>query len=200
MSRKSSFILGIILMFLMFVAAPLPHAQADETTDLMNEAIRMYNQGDVTGAAIILSQVRMLFEYKRSEVIRSYLPEPFSGWMEDIDEHNQKPVLDVNKQLADLKRGRRFEAHRHYHGPEGKEVMVSVEINTSKARDLREGQELISIKGYNGYVDFTQGASGSITIFVGDDVAVKISGAASREELMAYAQVVNYSVFQEYAF
>ncbi|WP_424926499.1 hypothetical protein [Amaricoccus tamworthensis] len=55
-------------------------AQADEFTDVVNEALLAYEEGDIEGAKEELDYAVTLLADMKSETLREFLPEAMDGW------------------------------------------------------------------------------------------------------------------------
>jgi hypothetical protein len=198
-----------IIMLSVFISFTGVSARADEVTDLIQQAMDAYNQGDNIASSISLQHAETLIEDKREVILRSYLPDPMAGWREHIDAHNESQVDKIKQRFDDIKRNRKFSVHRHYDN-QGREVSVAVEMNVKKNKTAAEeekmvsiGREKVMIKDYPAFIAFSpESGQGNIKVLLSEKIIVEVQGmhGVTKEELLSYAQNVKYKSFLEYAF
>ena len=172
----------------------------DTIVNTVEEAVRQYKAGDFTGAASNLDYAAQLVRQKKSERMKSLLPEPLAGWQ------GAEPSAQA---LGAAVLGGGVTVSRDY--AKGASVL-SVEI-VSDSPVLQSvlmminnpvfagagGGKLETLKGHRAMIRYDSSKkSGEIYIVIASRFVVTIKGRqVSREDLFAYAEAMDYRVLEK---
>ena len=85
------FLFCVVLLALTLLAPPV--FAEDEVLRTVDEAVSQYKKGDFAGAASNLDYASQLIRQKKSEEMKSLLPEPLAGWIAE-------PALSIPSRTA----------------------------------------------------------------------------------------------------
>ena len=176
--------------------------QADEITDEINDAIKLYQAGDYAGAVDGLDFAAQQIRQLQAGNITKALPEPLKGWEADEAEATA---------LSGAMMGGAVGASRDYtkgdasvsinitgESPALQAVMMM--FNNSMMLSM-SGQKVKKIKGNKAIIDYDKGdMAGEITMAVNKTVLVVISGNdCALEDMMAYAEALDFEMIEKFA-
>jgi hypothetical protein len=196
---KRTFGIGLILL-LVFSFCFTAVAQADEVMDSINEAVRSYKDGKFTEAVGSLDYASQLIRQKRSEMLKTLLPEPLPDWTAE-NASSETAGLAMLGGILSAKRTYRKGASR-----------VTIEITDSAALQsimamfsnfmftTTGGGKLKRIGGQKATIKYlAESRSGEITVMVENRCMLSVKGEdVSEEDLMEYASAVNYKKLKEF--
>ena len=183
------------LALALVVAAPVA---ADEIIDQINQAIELYQAGDFAGAAGELEFAAAQIRQLRAGEISAALPEPLPGWTGEEAE-----TASMGASMF----GGGTTANRSYYKDEGN-ADVSIVTDSPMLQSLAmmlnnpmilsgSGQKLIRVAGNKAALEWDDD-SGSINVVVMGSVLVTVNGSnITQDELMAYAEAVDYKLIKE---
>ncbi len=183
------------LALVLMVALP---AAADEIIEQINQAIELYQAGDFAGAAGELEFAAAQIRQLRAGEISAALPEPLAGWNAETAE-----TASMGASMF----GGGTTASRSYNKDQSN-VDVNIVTDSPMLQSLAmmlnnpmilssSGQKLIRVAGNKAALDWNDD-SGTINVVVLGSVLVTIDGSnLTEDELMAYAEAVNYKLIKE---
>lgn len=197
----SSPTLSRILLLFALVLVPQVSPAEDSVLGTIREATRQYESGDYSGAASNLEYAAQLIRQRKSERMKSLLPQPMPGW----------EGLEANAQaLGAAILGGGITVSRDYRrGPS----QISIEI-VSDSPVLQSvlmmvnnpmfagagGGKLETFKGQRAIIKYDSGRKGGeLYIVVASRFVVTIKGKqVTREDLMGYAEAMDFQVLEKH--
>ena len=189
----------VLLSAFLLLAQPL-HAAEDTILSAIKEATKQYQSGDYSGASSNLDYASQLIRQKKSERMKSLLPNPLPGW-----EAKEASAQALGAAVL----GGGVTVSRDYtKGP----ASISVEI-VSDSPVLQSvlmminnplfagagGGKLETIKGNRSIMKYDSGKkSGELYIVVNGRFVITIKGRqAAREDMLAYGEAMDYRVLEK---
>ena len=167
---------------------------ADEVTDLLQEAIEAYEQGDLTLVKENLAYTTQLLNQKSADSIAAALPEPFDGWAADDAE--------ASSGAAGLFGGGVQASRTYTQGDSRVEISITGEsplmsqmlmIMSNPAMAGSMGK-MIRIGKQRGI----QSQDGdTVTLIFNNRLLITIEGRSSIEDKVAYAEAIDYDTLQK---
>nr|WP_321467632.1 hypothetical protein [uncultured Desulfobulbus sp.] len=190
----------LLLLFTGIALCAQPLWAEDNVLSTIREATRQYEAGDYTGAASNLDYAAQLVRQRKSERMKSLLPEPLAGWV----------GREANAQaLGAAILGGGVTVSRDYRRDRSS---VSVEI-VSDSPVLQSvlmminnpmfagagGGKLETLKGQRAIIKYDSGKQGGeMYVVVDSRFVVTIKGKqVSREDLMAYGEAIDYAALEK---
>lgn len=183
----------------LLAAVLTPLAAADDILDEIEEAVRLYEDGDHAGAAAGLEYAALQIRQLQAGRIADALPEPLPGWeAEDVE----------TSAVAGSMMGGAVSAERRYerNGAAvdvqilGDAPMLQAAIMMLKNPMMlsASGRKLIRVAGRKASLEYDAGDErGEIQLVVGDTVLVTVSGrGVGQDVLEAYAAAVDYDLVE----
>ena len=177
------------------VAAP---AAADEIIDQINQAIKLYRDGDFAAAAAELDFAAAQIRQLRAGEVSGALPAPLPGWTaRDVE------TAAVGAALL----GGATTASRVYEQDNARiEVKIVTDSPMLQAVSMMlnnpmlmsgSGQKLVRIKGNRASQEW-KGESGTINVVIGGNTLLTVEGRrCAEDDLTAYAEAVDYDLLKE---
>ena len=190
--RTAKFVLSALLI----AAVALP-AAADEILDQINNAIKLYKEGDFAGAAGELDFAAAQIRQMRAGEISGALPAPLSGWSAKAAETQAMSAAFF---------GGGTSASRNY-GKGEAEISVQIVTDSPMLQAIStmlnnpmllsgSGQKLVRIKGNKAAMEW-EDDHGTINVVAAGNVLVTVEGRQCRQEdLTAYAEAVDYDLLK----
>lgn len=182
------------LLALTLMAAPV--FAEDEVLRTVDEAVSQYKKGDFAGAASNLDYASQLIRQKKSEEMKSLLPEPLAGWVAE-------PASA--QALGTAVFGGGITVSRTYSNPPSS-VSIDIVSDSPLLQSLvmmlnnpmfvgASGGKLEAVKGQRAIVKFNDTTrSGDLNIVVDNRFMVTVKGQKiSREDLLAYAGLIDFT-------
>lgn len=174
---------------------PLVHAE-DEVLRTVDEAVSQYRKGDFAGAASNLDYAAQLIRQKKSEEMKSLLPEPIAGWVAE-------PASA--QALGTAVFGGGITVSRTYSKPPSS-LSIDIVSDSPLLQSLvmmlnnpmfvgASGGKLEAVKGQRAIVKYNETtASGDLNIVVDNRFMVTVKGQKiARQDLLAFAGLVNFA-------
>jgi len=189
-------------LVLVSMMLPVINAQADEIIDEINEAIKLYKSGDLSGAVDGLDFAAQQIRQLQAGSITKALPEPLKGWKADEAEGSAL--------AGGMMGGAVSASRRYYKGNANIEVSITGESPALQAMMMMfdnsmmlsmSGKKIKKIKGNKAVIEFDKADKyGEITMVIKKAVMVVINGSAcALEEMMAYAEALDFEMLEEFA-
>lgn len=173
-----------------------PAFAQDEVLRTVEEAVSQYKRGDFAGASSNLDYASQLIRQKKSEEMKSLLPEPIDGWTAD------PPSAQA---LGTAVFGGGITVSRSYARPPSS-LSIDIVSDSPLLQSLvmmlnnpmfvgASGGKLEAIKGQRAIVKYNDTTrSGDLNIVVDNRFMVTVKGQKiDREELLAYAGQVDFA-------
>ncbi|NLX17975.1 MAG: hypothetical protein GXY53_01635 [Desulfobulbus sp.] len=192
-------LLSFVLLLTVCLGA-LPVRAEDNVLGTIKEATRQYERGDYTAAASNLDYAAQLVRQQKSERMKAMLPEPLPGW---------KGKEASAQALGAAILGGGVTVSRVY---ERESSTVAIEV-VSDSPVLQSvlmmlnnpmfagagGGRLETIKGQRAVLKYdNEKKSGELFVVVASRFVVTVKGRpATREELFAYGEAVDYQVLEK---
>ena len=173
----------------------------DDVLATIEQAVKQYKAGDLAGAASNMDYAAQLIRQKKSEKMKSLLPEPLAGWQ----------AREANAQaMGTAVFGGGVTVSRKYtRGPATVEVEIVSDspVLQSVMMMLNNpmfagagGGTLETIKGQRAIVKYNKGNhSGDVNIVVAGRFMVTVKGRnVQRQDLIGYAGAVDYQGLSKY--
>ena len=190
--KPNKMLLAGITILLMAIS---PLVYADDVTDSINEAQDYYESGEYSSAVDSLNYASQLIQQKKSENLKSFLPEPLEGWTSKKTKSNAAGAAMFGGGIT---------ATRQY--IKGKNN-ITVEIVTDSPLlqsmmmmfsnpmyATSDGGKLEKIKRQKAIVKFNPDTNrGDIKIVIANRFLVTVTGnRTTKEDLKAYAKAIDY--------
>lgn len=182
-------------MLALTLLAPPAFAE-DEVLRTVDEAVSQYKKGDFAGAASNLDYASQLIRQKKSEEMKSLLPEPLTGW-------TAEPASA--QALGTAVFGGGITVSRSYSNPPAS-LSIDIVSDSPLLQSLvmmlnnpmfvgASGGKLEAVKGQRAIVKFNESTrSGDLNIVVDNRFMVTVKGQKiGREDLLAYAGQINFT-------
>lgn len=194
MKLRTAFCLAALL-----AAALPPPAAADEILDEIEEAVRLYEEGDHAEAAAGLEYAAMRIRQLRAGRIADALPDPLPGW-----EAGDAETSAVGGSVMGGATGaeRRYEKDGAAVDVQilGDAPMLQAAVMMLKNPMMlsASGRELVRVAGRKASLEYDGGdRRGEIQLVVGDSVLVTVTGrGVDRTDLEAYAGAVDFALIE----
>lgn len=183
--------LGALLLLVTVFTQTL---SADDVTDSIDEALEAYKDGEYSEAIESLSYASQVISQKKAQQIGQYLPDPLDGWS----------LKDKQGSGGNAVFGGGSASERTYRKGSSS-ITVSIAADSPAMQSMMmlftnpmfassAGGELTKIKRQKAIVTYDgERQKGDIKIVVKKRFFVSIDGnRVSREELMAYAEAIDY--------
>jgi hypothetical protein len=171
----------VVLLSLLFAAAPLVPAHADDVTDQIHEALTAYGKKDLPTAISGLQAALNLIRQMRADTYGALLPGPIEGW-------TAVKVETIPAAVAVAGGG--TGASRKYHKGNA-EVTVSILADSPllQAMSALASSGLAALSGMrteivNGHRTLYMVEDGAFTSFVGDRILVRVEGKDLPEDTL----------------
>ena len=182
------------LLALTLLASPV--FAEDEVLRTVDEAVSQYKKGDFAGAASNLDYASQLIRQKKSEEMKSLLPEPLTGWVAE-------PASA--QALGTAVFGGGITVSRAYSNPPAS-ISIDIVSDSPLLQSLvmmlnnpmfvgASGGKLEAVKGQRAIVKFNDTTrSGDLNIVVDNRFMVTVKGQKiERGDLLAYAGLINFT-------
>jgi hypothetical protein len=169
---------------------------ADEVLTTVDEAVSQYTKGDYDGAASNLDYAAQLIRQKKSEALKEVFPEPFVGWEAEIATSQATGTAVFGKNISVSRTYERKPSTVTIDIVSDSPVMQSlIMMLNNPVIAGAGGAKLESFGIHKGIVQYKEASrSGDVNIVIDDKFMVTVKGQqVEREELIAYAQAVQYS-------
>jgi hypothetical protein len=178
---------------------------ADEVSDSINEALKAYEAGDYSGAMSSLSFATAQLQQMQSSSLKAVFPEPLPGWQAEDSTGNFAPAAFMGGGVS---------ASRHYFSEDtGKSINIEIVtdspllqsvmmfMNNPMMMSAEPGSKPIKVKTYKGYQKFPpQERNGEVNLVLQSRmlVSVKGDGIDNMDDVIAYANAINFKGLEEY--
>lgn len=183
-----------VLLALTLLASPA--FAEDEVLRTVDEAVSQYKKGDFAGAASNLDYASQLIRQKKSEEMKSLLPEPLAGWVAE-------PASA--QALGTAVFGGGITVSRTYSNPPAT-ISIDIVSDSPLLQSLvmmlnnpmfvgASGGKLEAVKGQRAIVKFNDTTrSGDLNIVVDNRFMVTVKGQKiERADLLAYAGLIDFT-------
>lgn len=182
----------------LFITAIALPAAADEIIDQINQAIKLYKDGDFAAAAGELEFAAAQIRQLRAGEISGALPAPLPGWTARDAETSAMGASIL---------GGATSASRTYEKDRARiEVKIVTDSPMLQAVSMMlnnpmlmsgSGQKLVRIKGNRASQEW-KGESGTINVVIGGNTLLTVEGRrCAEDDLTAYAEAVDYDLLKE---
>lgn len=196
---KKTFGIGLILL-LVFSFCAISIAQADEVTDSINEAVKSYKEGKFSEAVGSLDYASQLIRQKRSELLKTLLPEPLPDWTAE-NASSETAGLAMLGGILSAKRTYRKGLSRVTIGITDSAALQGIMAMFSNLMlTTAVGGRLKTIEGQRATIKYLpESRNGEISVMVENRYMLSIKGEdVSEQDLMDYASAVNYKKLKEF--
>lgn len=178
---------------------------ADEVADQIKEGLQLYEKGDYSEAVSALNYAIGQIQQGQASALRAIFPEPLEGWKANEAEGEFAPAVLLGGGVT---------ASRHYYVEDGdKTINIEFVSNSPVLQPVmmllsnpafigqEPGSKLTKVKGYKAVQKFSgQDKQGEISLVIQSKmlVTLKGSGIESVDELMAYADVIDYGALEKF--
>jgi hypothetical protein len=178
-------------MLLALATVPLllaAQGRADEVSDALGEATRAYQSGQIAAARTAMEEALQLLAQRTAAGLGSALPNPLSGWQAEKAE-TQTAALSFL--------GGGSQASRRYRNGAGQDVEIQVTADSPVLSQLAMVMANPAIAGAMGKLirvgsqRAIQTNNNEIQMLVNNRILVVISGSASTEDKLTYAQAID---------
>ena len=196
---RDKFFPVILSGLILFAAACIPAYAAEEKDDILttiNEAVRQYRTGDYAGAVSNLDYAGQLIRQKKSEQMKSLLPEPLADWQ-------AKPA--TSQALGTAVFGGGLTVSRDYFTRDGSTLSVELVSDSPVLQSIMvllnnpmfagaSGGVVNTIKRQRAMIKYDEKErKGEINIVVVSRFMVTVKGYnVDRETLIKYAEAVDF--------
>lgn len=195
--KKIFFSISVCFIGLAMLCQPV---YANEVLTTVDEAVNQYKNGDYDGAASNLDYAAQLIRQKKSEALKEVFPEPFVGWEADSATSQATGTAVFGKNISVSRTYARKPSAVTIDIVSDSPVMQSLIMMLNNPVIAGAGGAKIESFGiHKGIVQYNETSrSGDINIVVDAKFMVTVKGQqVDREELVAYAQAVQYSKLAE---
>ncbi len=188
------FLLCAAMLALILLASPV--FAEDEVLRTVDEAVSQYKKGDFAGAASNLDYASQLIRQKKSEEMKSLLPEPLTGW-------TAEPASA--QALGTAVFGGGITVSRSYSNPPAS-LSIDIVSDSPLLQSLvmmlnnpmfvgASGGKLEAVKGQRAIVKYNESTrSGDLNIVVDNRFMVTVKGQKiGREDLLAFAGLIDFT-------
>lgn len=188
------FLLCAAMLALTLLASPV--FAEDEVLRTVDEAVSQYKKGDFAGAASNLDYASQLIRQKKSEEMKSLLPEPLAGW-------TAEPASA--QALGTAVFGGGITVSRSYSNPPAS-LSIDIVSDSPLLQSLvmmlnnpmfvgASGGKLEAVKGQRAIVKYNESTrSGDLNIVVDNRFMVTVKGQKiGREDLLAFAGLIDFT-------
>lgn len=185
MRRSPAGFLGEFALVLMLATQP---AFADDFTDVIDEALEAYSDGDLAGARNSLDYARQLLDQKKTSTLKSFFPAPLPGW------EVQETRGDRAGAVAML--GGAYAGAHYTDGSQEVEISLIADTPMMQQLDMimshpllgQPGARMIRIQRQNGYVT----SDSKVIFLVNNRYLVTFEGNADEDTKIAYAESFDF--------
>ena len=183
-----------VLLALTLIAVPV--FAEDEVLRTVDEAVSQYKKGDFAGAASNLDYASQLIRQKKSEEMKSLLPEPLAGWVAE-------PASA--QALGTAVFGGGITVSRTYSNPPAS-ISIDIVSDSPLLQSLvmmlnnpmfvgASGGKLEAVKGQRAIVKYNETTrSGDLNIVVDNRFMVTVKGQKiERADLLGYAALIDFT-------
>ncbi len=214
---------GLLIVFFSFLS--ISTVLADEVSDQVNEAMKLYKEGKFSQAASELEFAVQQIREKQAENLKDIFPAPLQGWKADKPEVGTAGAMIFGGGItASIRYYKSSEKSSDKGMPssgmeegegEGDVTEVRLEIITDSpllqgmlplfsnpALAGSQGGKVIKIKGYRGIIK-KQGDNGGaeLSLVVANKILVTLrgNGGATDTDILAYGNAINYPALEKLA-
>ncbi|WP_027590060.1 hypothetical protein [Pseudomonas sp. RL] len=161
-------------------------AQADDIKEALEEALKAYNQGDMSGTKENLGYATQLLNEKSADALTKALPAPLPGWEADEAQSSSAGAALFG---GGLQASRTYNKDDHYIEVEivGDSPMLSqmmvVMTNPVLAGSMGKSVKIGKQRGI-------QDENGKIMLIINNRFMVSVEGDAEQADKLAYAEAV----------
>lgn len=165
-------------------------AQADDIKEALEEALKAYNQGDMSGTKENLGYATQLLNEKSADALTKALPAPLPGWEADEAQSSSAGAALFG---GGLQASRTYNKDDHYIEVEivGDSPMLSqmmvVMTNPALAGSMGKSVRIGKQRGI-------QDEKGKLMLIVNNRFMVSVEGDAAQADKQAYAEAVKLDV------
>jgi hypothetical protein len=164
---------------------------ADEVTDTINEALSAYEKGDTVQATEDLNYALELIRQQKGNRLKSFLPEPLSGW---------KAGEVETESMGAAMMGGGMMLHRNYHKDNAE---IAIEIVTDSpliqsmsmmfSNPMFAAGKLKRIHKQKAIIEYNANQhAGKLSMMVDNRILITIKGRnVSENDLIAYAKAID---------
>lgn len=171
-------------------------ARADEVLTAVDEAVKQYEKGDYDGSASNLDYAAQLIRQKKSEALKEVLPEPFAGWEAEPATAQATGTAVFGKNVSVSRTYARKPSAVTIDIVSDSPVMQSLIMMLSNpVLAGAGGAKVETFAAHKGIVKYDEvSRNGDVNIVIDNKFLVTVTGQqVDREELIAYAQAVQFS-------
>ena len=167
-------------------------AQADDIKEALEEALKAYNQGDMSGTKENLGYATQLLNEKSADALTKALPAPLPGWEADEAQSSSAGAALFG---GGLQASRTYNKDDHYIEVEivGDSPMLSqmmvVMTNPALAGSMGKAIKVGKQRGI-------QDDNGKIMLIINNRFMISVEGDAAQADKLAYAEAVRLDTLQ----
>lgn len=168
-------------------------AQADDIKEALEEALKAYNQGDMSGTKENLGYATQLLNEKSADALTKALPAPLPGWEADEAQSSSAGAALFG---GGLQASRTYNKDDHYIEVEivGDSPMLSqmmvVMTNPALAGSMGKSVKIGKQRGI-------QDENGKIMLIINNRFMVSVEGDAEQADKLVYAEAVKLEALNE---
>ncbi|HHB75661.1 MAG TPA: hypothetical protein ENK84_03840 [Desulfobulbus sp.] len=173
----------------------------DDVLSTIEQAVKQYKAGDLAGAASNVDYAAQLIRQKKSEKMKSLLPEPLTGWQAQEAGAQAMGTAVFGGGVTVSRKYTKGQAKVEVEIVSDSPVLQSVMMMLNNPMFAGAGGgTLEKIKGQRAIVKYNKGNhSGDVNIVVAGRFMVTVKGQnVQRADLIAYAGAVDYRGLRKY--
>lgn len=185
-------------------------AAEDELLNQINDAIKLYNQGQFSQAATELDLAAQQMRMKQGDQLKNVFPEPLTGWKAELAEANTGGGAMMGGGVTSSKVYLKQNASKpEDSGSSGPEVRIELIKDSPVISSLMmvisnpmymgaQGGKSVKIGSYRGMLQ-QDGGESSVQLVIANKVllSVKGQGGATEADVMAYSKSINFALLEK---
>ena len=193
-------VFGFQLLLLMVFGAIAPNASADDVIDSINEAVLSYQDGKYTDAMESLDYASQLIRQKRSELLKTLLPEPLQDWTSDSASSESSGLAILGGVLSAKRVYRKGSSRVTIEITDSPALQNIMAIFSSLMFTTTGGGRLKRIGGQKAMIQYIPDTrDGDVTVMIENRCVLSVKGEdVSEQDLIGYASAVNYKKLKQF--
>jgi hypothetical protein len=167
--------------------------QADEIKDAINEGLKLYEQGDMGGAAAQLDYASTLLRQAKGQALTAAFPEPLPGWQADEAESQGSGAMMFGGGTTASRTYNREDASVSINMTTDSPMLQSVLMMFSNPSIMAmSGGKLVKVQGEKAMLK-KEGSLELTLVLDGKVLIVVQANGVGEDVLMAYANKINFA-------
>ena len=193
-------VFGFQLLLLMVFGAITANASADEVMDSINEAVLSYRDGKYTDAVESLDYASQLIRQKRSELLKTLLPEPLKEWTADSASSESTGLAMLGGVLSAKRVYRKGSSRITMEITDSPALQNIMAMFTNLMFTTTGGGRLKRIGGQKAMIQYVPDTrDGDVTVMIENRCVLSVKGEnVSEQDLIDYASAVNYKKLKQF--